>query len=390
MTSAPWPDRPLGQLVDVLDHKRVPVSAKERASRVGDVPYYGAAGQVGWIDKPLFDEPLLLLGEDGVQFFDPAKSKAYLVDGPAWVNNHAHVLRARGDQVLRRFLLYYLNWADYRGFANGTTRLKLTKSAMTSIPIPLPDLREQRRMVEILDDHLSRLQAASALVSTAVRRCAALQRACLSEWLGCPPAEQMFTVGQRLESARGGWSRGRQHEVVSEGVEYLKMNNITRSGQFDLAQVVRVAGTHDEIERFSLRAGDVLFNSKNSGDLVGKTAVASVDVEGWTFNENIMRLRFDATVIPQFAGMWFQGPLLRQAIRSSVKASTNVAAIYMNQLRTMPFWVPPIVDQKQLVDNFDEMRAGSDRLQEQLNSASRRQALLRRAVLQAAFSGQLT
>ncbi len=112
MNTSRWLHRPLGQLVDILDHKRVPVSAKERASRSGDVPYYGAAGQVGWIDKPLFDEPLVLLGEDGVQFFDPGKSKAYLIDGPAWVNNHAHVLRARNDLVERRFLMYYLNWTD--------------------------------------------------------------------------------------------------------------------------------------------------------------------------------------------------------------------------------------------------------------------------------------
>jgi len=177
----------LGQLVDVLDHKRVPVSAKERASRSGEVPYYGAAGQVGWIDKPLFDEPLLLLGEDGVQFFDPAKSKAYVIDGPAWVNNHAHVLRARHDLVERRFLMYYLNWTDFHGFANGTTRLKLTKSAMTSMPIPLPSLGEQRRIIEILEDHLSRLDAARSALAAAQRRRdawldAMLDRAVAGSW----------------------------------------------------------------------------------------------------------------------------------------------------------------------------------------------------------------
>ena len=134
----------------------------------------------------------------------------------------------------------------------------------------------------------------------------------------------------------------------------------------------------------------MLFNSKNSGDLVGKTAVATADIEGWTFNENIMRLRFDAGVLPEFAGMWFQGPQLRQAIRSSVKASTNVAAIYMNQLRTMPFWVPSITHQKKLTEDFDQMRAGGNRLQSSSTQSTANIPTCEAALLQAALSGHLT
>ncbi|MEJ7787109.1 MAG: restriction endonuclease subunit S [Solirubrobacteraceae bacterium] len=141
MTAFPptWDVSQLGDLVDILDSRRIPLNATERASRSGDVPYFGATGQVGWIDEPIFNEPLILLGEDGVQFFEASKQKAYLIEGPAWVNNHAHVLRPRPD-VDRAFLSYYLNAADYRGLANGTTRLKLTQAAMRRIPVPLPAL----------------------------------------------------------------------------------------------------------------------------------------------------------------------------------------------------------------------------------------------------------
>jgi len=101
-----WETKPLGSVVEVLDGKRIPVKASDRAARQGDVPYYGATGQAGWIDEPIFNESLVLLGEDGAPFFDPYKPKAYFVDGPAWVNNHAHVLRATG--VDRRYLKHYL------------------------------------------------------------------------------------------------------------------------------------------------------------------------------------------------------------------------------------------------------------------------------------------
>lgn len=154
-----WRSSLLGDLVDVLDSKRIPLSAAERRHRAGNVPYYGATGQVGTIDKSLFDEPLILLGEDGVQFFDANKPKAYSIDGPSWVNNHAHVLRPKPDSIAFRFLLHYLNIFDYHGYANGTTRLKLTQGAMNSIPVVLPPLEEQHRIGDSIEESLSKLDS---------------------------------------------------------------------------------------------------------------------------------------------------------------------------------------------------------------------------------------
>jgi len=78
---------PLPSVVEVLDHKRIPLNREERARRPGEVPYYGATGQVGTIDKTLFDEELVFLGEDGVAFLDQFKRQAYVIEGPSWVNN---------------------------------------------------------------------------------------------------------------------------------------------------------------------------------------------------------------------------------------------------------------------------------------------------------------
>jgi type I restriction enzyme S subunit len=174
-----WEVRELRDLVDVLDSMRKPINSRERASREGQVPYYGAAGQVGTIDVALFDEDLVLLGEDGVQFFDVDKPKAYEVSGPSWVNNHAHVLRCRSNAYEQRLLVHYLNQFDYRNRANGTTRLKLTQAAMNGIPVLTPPLAEQERIVEILEEQLSRLDAALAVADAIEKRSAALRRSLL-------------------------------------------------------------------------------------------------------------------------------------------------------------------------------------------------------------------
>ena len=141
---------PLEHLVDILDNQRIPVNATERLQRIGDVPYYGATGQVGTIDRAIFDETLILLGEDGVPFFDPTKHKAYEISGPSWVNNHAHVLRAK-PEVVQRYLLHFLNIFNYTGYVNGATRLKLTQGDMKRIPVPIPDIAIQTKIVSKID-----------------------------------------------------------------------------------------------------------------------------------------------------------------------------------------------------------------------------------------------
>jgi Restriction endonuclease S subunits len=136
-----WPLRPLLDTAVLLDAMRVPVNASERLGRSGTVPYFGAGGQVGWIDRALFDEPLLLLAEDAGPFDENC---GYLIDGPTWVNNHAHVLRGTGAS--NEWLLWMLRTTDLRPFLSGSTRPKLTQSALRRIAVPIAPKPVQARL----------------------------------------------------------------------------------------------------------------------------------------------------------------------------------------------------------------------------------------------------
>ena len=156
MTDLPpnWVMSSLENVCEILDSKRIPINQKERKARIdgkpteGLFPYYGATGQVDVIDDYLFEGEHILVGEDGAPFLDPFRHKAYVVDGKFWVNNHAHILRAYGSN---KFVSHYLNSIRFDEHVSGTTRLKLTKRALTSIPIALPPNREQHRIVERID-----------------------------------------------------------------------------------------------------------------------------------------------------------------------------------------------------------------------------------------------
>ena len=157
-----WSYRPFEEVVEISDTQRKPVNNKERAARIEGkqpqdlFPYYGATGQVGLIDGYITDGEYVLLGEDGAPFLNPTATKAYIITGKAWVNNHAHVLRSKYDN---QFLCYYLNSLNYKGLVSGTTRLKLTQGAMKQIVIPVPALEEQVRIVARIDELFSQLNA---------------------------------------------------------------------------------------------------------------------------------------------------------------------------------------------------------------------------------------
>ena len=171
-----WVRASLDAIADVLDHEREPINSSERETRISGkqradlYPYYGATGQVGLIDSFRSDGQRILLGEDAAPFLDQFKDKAYLANGRFWVNNHAHVLAGAAGLVDNRFLCFQLNTVDYQPFVTGSTRLKLTSSAMKQIPMVIAPAAEQTRIVAKLEELLSDLDAGVAELNAAQKK----------------------------------------------------------------------------------------------------------------------------------------------------------------------------------------------------------------------------
>ncbi len=151
--------KPLSSVVDFVDGKRVPLSEKERSTRKGPYPYYGASGVIDSVDGYLFDEPLVLLSEDGFNLVHRNSRIAFKVEGKVWVNNHAHVLRPKPD-INIDFLADYLESISVEPYITGTYQRKLNKSECERIPIPVPPKRVQddiARRIESIDCSSSRV-----------------------------------------------------------------------------------------------------------------------------------------------------------------------------------------------------------------------------------------
>lgn len=142
-----WEIKKLGEVCEVLDSQRKPVTKKDR--KEGSYPYYGATGIQDYVDSYIFDGRYLLVGEDGAKWGSNDKT-AFVVDGKCWVNNHAHILKLY-DNVIDSFAEYYLVYKDLNEYITGAIVQKLTQKALVSIPIPIPPLPEQEKIVSELD-----------------------------------------------------------------------------------------------------------------------------------------------------------------------------------------------------------------------------------------------
>lgn len=147
---ASWTIASVDDVSECLDSIRQPVKRDDRQNVEQKYPYYGANGQVGMIDKFLFDEELVLVTEDET-FYGRTKPIAYRVSGRCWVNNHAHVLRAAPQlaiEYLHRVLMHY---PVHPWLSGSTGRAKLTQAAMKSLPVALPPSAEMKVLIPRLE-----------------------------------------------------------------------------------------------------------------------------------------------------------------------------------------------------------------------------------------------
>ena len=133
------------------DSERKPLSSSQRTDVAKIYDYYGASGKIDKIDKYIFNERLLLIGEDGANLVTRSKPIAFFAEGQYWVNNHAHCIDAT-DKFILEYLCFYINAISLEKYVTGSAQPKMTQDNMNSILIPLPPYSEQKRMSQRLNE----------------------------------------------------------------------------------------------------------------------------------------------------------------------------------------------------------------------------------------------
>jgi type I restriction enzyme S subunit len=434
-----WSEVELHECVDVLDNQRVPVNSSERAKRQGDVPYFGATGQVGWIDEALFDEELLLIGEDGAPFFDKSKPIAYVIKGKSWVNNHAHVICAKSGISSNQYLKWFLDCFDFNEYVNGTTRLKLTQGAMNRIPVRLAPLAEQRRIVAKLEKLLGQVDACQQRLEklpTLLKRFrqSVLAAACsgrlTADWREENPnvddASGLIAELERVHEAAGGHKKGNAaapsdeaHNLSADdlpptwrltemrsvvcpdrpitygilkpgpetpgGILYVRVADFPN----DRLNLETIRRTSREIEktfaRARLRTGDILLSIRGT---VGRVCVVPQELENANITQDTARLSVQPALNAGFVKWFLRAAPTQKRMQKAVKG-VAVRGINIGDVRALQMPVPPLVEQQEIVRRVEGLFALADQLEQRLAQARKQVDKLTPSLLARAFAGQL-
>ena len=386
--------------IDILDYMRKPVSASERAKRIGDIPYYGATGIAGKIDDYLFDEELVLLGEDGAPFLDYSKNVAYIISGKSWVNNHAHVLKAKKRITSNTFLLHYLNQFDYTDYVGGTTRLKLNQGNLKSIPFPLPPLAEQQRIVAKLDGlfgHLDSLKQRLKHIPTLLKQ---FRQSVLTQAVTGKLTEE-WREGKEL----GEWEEDILGNIIlgtpKNGAYYHRSlygsgTRIIRIDCFydgvlknwDVVQLVEIPESDKAI--YGLVINDILINRVNSIEYLGKCMLVDSLPEDCIYESNMMRITCNTEIIlPKYLKNYLISHNGLTELRKNAKHSVNQASINQQDVKSVIVNYPPKQEQTEIVRRVEALFTKADTIEAAYQNLKQQIDSLPQAILAKAFKGEL-
>ncbi len=327
---------PLGELCEILDSQRRPITKSDGTA--GPIPYYGATGIVDYVEGYLFDEPLVFVGEDGAKW-DAGEQSAYAISGKTWVNNHAHVLRPDRSRILDGFLIAILNRIDLMQYVTGVTVPKLNQANLREIPIPLPPLEEQRRIVAEIEGYQKVLDGARQILAGY-----RFQLDVAPDWESQPLGE----ICQFIDY------RGKTPEKSASGIPLITAKNI-RFGFIsrEPAEFVAEATYHAWMTRGFPKKGDVLITTEAP---MGMAALIDHD-NRFALAQRSICLSPNPKIL---TGGYLCRALLCEQVHKSLEAhatGSTVLGIKASSLKEIEIPIPPLKEQARIVAELDEEAA---------------------------------
>lgn len=280
-----WKEYKLGDVINVLDNKRIPLSSKERSTRKGNFPYYGAQGIIDYINDFIFNGTYLLIAEDGENLKSQKQDIAQLATGKFWVNNHAHIVESNGLCDIR-YLCYLINRMDLSGYITGSAQPKLNQANLLSIIIRLPLLRKQQYIANFISMFDDKIELNRRINENLEQQAQALFKSWFVDF-------EPFKDGKFVDSELGRIPEGWRVGVFNELVEILsgfafKSNTFVEKGKY---QLITIKAVQDGLLNISgsnyiniippkmpqycfLRKGDILLSLTGN---VGRTCIVTYD-----------------------------------------------------------------------------------------------------------------
>ncbi|MGI8513671.1 MAG: restriction endonuclease subunit S [Acidimicrobiia bacterium] len=424
-----WERSLLGEMVKIEYGKGL--RAADR-SGTGEFSVIGSSGVVGTHSQSLTDGPVIVVGRKG------NVGAAYLAEKPSWPIDTTYYFEVP-SQWEAKFVCYQINHLGLDRLDSSTAVPSLRRPDLEGIELAGPDRDEQQRIVEVIEEQFSRLDAGVESLQRAKRNLTRLRASLLSAAVegrlgasqssdetanGLPDYVRSTSIQSRLSGRQGnsrkpqpppettavslslptGWQWVSIDQIASRieygtstkagsdstgGVPVLRMGNIVE-GTIDFSRLKFLPAEHPDSSRFVLEPGDLLFNRTNSPELVGKSAVFQASHMSATFASYLIRVQFLPGVVPHYVAYVINSPFGRSYIARVRSQQVGQANVNGSKLAAFPVPLPPTSEQHRIVAEVERQFSIIDAMAKTIDAGLQRVGALRQSILSKAFSGRLT
>ena len=324
MDKSKWEYKKLGEVCEVLDKFRKPVTKSDRVA--GQYPYYGATGIQDYVADYIFDGRYLLLGEDGAKW-GANENSAFIIEGKSWVNNHAHILKI-DDSFMDIFVMYYLNHKDLSEYITGAVVPKLTQAAMLKIPVPNISIADQQRIVAELDC----LNEMIALKQEQLKEFDKLAQSIFYDMF--ESVEKQVPASYYIESLSGGKSLAGEAECINK---VLKTGAVTYD-YFREEEVKNLPLEYEPMPEHLLKDGDLLISRMNTLEYVGAIAYVWKSPQNTYLPDRLWRAKVKDNANPIY--LWYS--LKQDKAKEQIRAKASGTSGSMKNI-SMPKFLNTII-----------------------------------------------
>ncbi|HTZ43855.1 MAG TPA: restriction endonuclease subunit S [Jatrophihabitans sp.] len=355
--------------LDLSDVKTMNFTDGEMATyrmEPGDIVLSEASGSPGEVGKPA-----LWSGEIGECAFQNTLIRVRpWVHDPKFLTHYFHFLALDGQFVKH---------------SRGVGIHHIGRARLASWPTPLPQVEEQRQIVDLLEDHLSRLDAADAYLDASRRRLLAMERSALAN---CRDGELRPLAD--VTAIQGGIQKQQKRAPKANAFPFLRVANVTARG-LELDDIHQVELFLGELDRLRLQNGDLLVVEGNgSASQIGRAAIWDGSIDNCVHQNHLIRVRPLEGLLPEYLEAVWNSPLNRASLTEVASSSSGLHTLSVSKLKQISIPVPSLDRQRELVDDVTAVREAVARLGAGIGNAAAQRKAVHRSLLAAAFSGRLT
>lgn len=304
-------------------------------------PVYGANGLIGYSNVYNHKDSVIAITCRG------ASCGSVNITPPfSYITGNAMCLDEVKHNININYLYYFLKNYNFKNIISGSAQPQITRQGLNKVYVRYYSPTKQKQIV-------SRLKCISTIIELRkieLNKLNDLIKARFIEMFGRPFINNLNWESKQIKNVVNEVKYGTSKPSVENGeYKYLRMNNLTYDGRFDLTDLKFISLDNDELEKCVVRKGDVLFNRTNSLDLIGKTADFDFD-EDMVIAGYIIRIRLKETIVPKFFSMYMNTDEVKLHLRTIAKGAVNQANINAQELQGIPIYIPPIELQQQFAD----------------------------------------